>query len=124
MHLPVALRVITMAKFCGKCYSKKSTVNLSQLKLSPFNLQNNVVVTSQVLLGVETLLDVAEILFGVDVVLVNDRAAIHTDKLMTILEGKALNTASMAIFSTCTLTVDPYCAYAAPSRGCKISHGE
>ena len=70
------------------------------------------VVVLGVLLGVdlETLLDVAEVLFGVDVVLVNDRAAIHTDKLMNILGGKALNTASMAIFSTAVksaLTVDP-----------------
>ena len=36
----------------------------------------------------------AEVLFGVNVVLVTDRAAIHTDKLMAILEGKTLNTAS------------------------------
>ena len=52
----------------------------------------------------------AEVLFSVNVVLVTDRAAIHTDKMMAILEGKTLNTASMAIFSTAVksaLTVDP-----------------
>ena len=49
------------------------------------------------------ILDVTEVLFGVDVV--NDRAAIHTDKLMTILEGKALNTASMTILGFTLFTV-------------------
>ena len=37
--------------------------------------------------GAETLLDVAEVLFGVgiDVVLISDRALIHTDKLTAII---------------------------------------
>ena len=59
------------------------------------------------------------------IVLVSDRVAIHTGKL-GILEVKALNTSSMAIFLTTVkntpgpltmLTVDP-------SRGYNISDGE
>ena len=59
------------------------------------------------------------------IILVSDRVAIHTGKL-GILEVKALNTSSMAIFSTTVkstpgplrmLTIDP-------SRGNNISDGE
>ena len=58
-----------------------------------------------ILFGVVVFLDVAEVLIGVDIVLEDDRAAIHTDKVITTIRGKALNTASMAIFSTAVKSV-------------------
>ena len=79
-----------------------------------------------VVFGVVVFLDVAEVLIGIDIVLEDNRATIHTDKVITTIRGKSLNTASMAIFSTAVksalsmLIIYLWCR--GPSRGCKISH--
>ena len=53
-----------------------------------------------VLLDVAVLLDIA-VLLGV-----NDRVAIHIDKLIATLQGKTLNTTSMAVLSTAVKTLN------------------
>ena len=56
-------------------------------------------------------------------VVADHRVAIHTGKL-GILEGKALNTSSMAIFSTTVKNAPLRMLIVDPSRGYKTSHGE